>query len=355
MPSSISSSERRRRWPAGLLLGLALFFASEHGLWSRGPLLELAARYTPPGPDGDPLRSEAQLRGLDAAGPVPVVLLGSSQVREGLDCAAFERALAGRPCHNLAISAGSPLDMLHVARRAARRLPRRVTVLAIFPKVLHMAPKDGFVDAATLACLAGSDSWRRIGARGWVDVAYGLLQGLSPTLRYKDGLWAARAQVAGRWRAAWRLELPPQPTRLMAGSPPRPPRYFATRLGRLDGDFPAVGPYTGAQEQALERLARAESAAGQLLLVVDFPTRPGYETTLPPAALDHYRALLARLGARGDLVLVPRDRLPQMAEEDFLDFTHLAESGRARVSAALAGLVAEAESARRAPPPAGGV
>lgn len=351
MPSSTSSSERARRWPAALLLGLGLFFAAEHGLWSGGPLLLRAARYTPPGPDGDPLRSAAQLRGLAGKASVPVLLLGSSQVREGLDCVVFERVLPGRPCHNLAISAGSPLDMLYVERRFAARLPRRVVVLGIFPKVMHMAPKDGFVDASTVACLLASDGWRRVGARGWVGVAYGLLQGLSPTLRYKDGLAAAHARVAGRWRAALALELPPQPVRLMAGYPAQPPKYYARNLGVIDGDFPAVGPYTGAQEQALERLLRVEHAAGQLALVVDFPTRPGYETTLPEAALRHYQALLARLAARPDVVFVPRARLPELGEEDFLDFTHLAESGRARVSERLAQLVAEAERAR----PSGGL
>ena len=87
-------------------------------------------------------------------------------------------------------------------------------------------------------------------------------------------------------------------------------------------------------------------------LVVDFPTRPGYETTLPEEALRHYAGLVARLAARHDVVFVPRERLPRLGEEDFLDFTHLSASGRARVSERLAELVAEAERARL---PAGGL
>jgi hypothetical protein len=298
------------------------------------------ARYTPPGTDGDPLRSAALLArlGHEARPAAPILLLGSSQVREGLDCAVVERQLPGRPCTNLAIGAGSPLDMLYLERRFAARLPRRVVVLGIFPKVLHVAPKDAFIDTVSLACLLRSDAWRRMGARGWIDVAFGLLQSLSPTLRHKDG---------GQWRAAWDLRLPPQPGRMMAGRPPQPAKYFARFLGQVDGDFPEVGPYTGAQEQALERLLSAESAAGQLVLVVDFPTRPGYETTVPQAALRHYAGLVGRLAQRRDVVFVPRARLPELGEEDFLDFTHLAESGRARVSARLAELVAEAEQASR--------
>ena len=354
MPSSTSSSRHARRWPTGLLLGLLLFFAAEHGLWSDGRLVGLVARYTPPGTDGDPLRSAAQLQRLgdDGRGAVPVLLLGSSQVREGLDCAVLERELPGRPCANLAIGAGSPLDMLYLERRFAGRLPRRVVVLGVFPKVMHMAPKDAFVDTASLACLLQGDSWRRIGARAWIDVVYGLLQSLSPTLRHKDALYAAREVVAGRWNEAWELRLPPQPARMMEGITAQPPDYFEIRLGRVDGDFPEVGPYSDAQERALEWLLSSEAEAGQLVLVVDFPTRTGYESTLPEAARTRWAALVERLAARRDVVFVPRRALPALTEADFVDFTHLAESGRALVSARLAELIARAEQSRG---PSGGV
>ena len=112
MPLSTSSSERRSRWPAGLLIGLALFALCERLLWSGDRVLSLAARYTPPGPEGDPLLAAAALERVahDPRPGVPILLLGSSQVREGLDCEVIERALPGRACENLAISAGAPLD-----------------------------------------------------------------------------------------------------------------------------------------------------------------------------------------------------------------------------------------------------
>lgn len=350
MPSSISSSEAGRRspWPWGLLIALALVGLGDQLLWSNARALGLLARYTPPGPDGDPLLSASALQGLaeERGSRRPLLLLGSSQVREGLDCAEIEQVLPGHACRNLAISAGSPLDMLYLQRRLDGLAPRRVVVLGLFPKVLHMAPKEAFVDGATLGCLLATDSWRRIGVRAWISVTFGLLERLSPTLRYKDALTSARKVVAGRWRAAWELRLPPQPERLLAGARPQPGGYYERLMGTRDADFPAVGPFTGSQERALERLIEGEARRGNLLLVVDFPTRPGYESTLPDEALVHWRRLCLRLAQRRDALFVPRSALPPLGEDDFLDFTHLGPSGRAQVSRRLAELVAQAEGAR---------
>jgi hypothetical protein len=351
MPSSTSSSERarsarRRRRGAGLLVGLLLFAAGERALWSSERVLSFVARYTPAGPDGDPLLAAAALRTLPSGGPPPVLLLGSSQVREGLDCEAFELRLPGRPCRNLAIGAGSPLDMLTVARRARARAPRRVLVLGLFPKILHVAPKAGFVGGSTLRCVFAGGNWRGLGATQWVELAGGALEALSPTLRFKDALGAFFGVVRADPRAAWRLELPPQPKRLMAHKEPQPPRYFARFMGRLDGDAARPGEFTGAQEAALERLIDDARARGDVALVVDFPTRPGYETTQPPETLAHYRDLVERLRRRPDMVFVEAGELGPLELADFQDFTHLSEAGRAKVSRRVAERVASVLSAR---------
>lgn len=352
MPSSTSSSETpggRRRLPAGLLVGLLLFAAGEHVLWSSARVLAFVARYTPPGPDGDPLLVEAALRALPparAGGPPPVLLLGSSQVREGLDCAAFEALLPERACANLGVSAGSPLDVLAIAGRAEARVPRRVAVLGLFPKVLHMAPKAGFVDRSTFACVFAGGSWRRLRAMQWVDLAGGALETLVPTLRYKDALAGFFGVVRPHLRAAWRLELAPQPQRLLAGQKPQPPAYFARHVGRPDGDAPRPGALTAAQEEALLRFLDGERRRGNAAVVIDFPTRPGYESTQPAETLAHYRACLERLRQRPGVVFVAADELGPLELSDFQDFTHLSESGRAKVSRRVAERVAAGLSAR---------
>ena len=304
-------------------------------MWTSPAWLRFCARYAPPGP-GDPLIVTARAGLLpEAGGEPPVLLVGSSQVREGLDCAVFEAALPGRTCANLATGGGSPLDTLFVARRATQRWPRRLVVTGVFPKVLHMEPKPAFTDLETARCVLGGGGWRRLGADTWLGLAYGLLGRVSETLRDRDALRALRDVVGGEWRRAWRGDLPPQPDRLLAGEAAQADRYFDNRLGLVDFDTrPNV--FTAAQERALDALVARERAAGNPVLVVDFPTRPGYDTTLPPETVAHYAAFRARLHARTDAIVVRRDQLPALFLADFLDFTHLSPSGREKVSRSVA-------------------
>jgi hypothetical protein len=345
MHSSTSSSETgappagSARWPAAALAAVVVFLACEQAVWRSPAWLRFCARYAPPGA-GDPLITTARIRLLpERVAAPPVLLLGSSQVREGLSCAAFEAALPGHPCANLAVGGGSPLDVLYVSRRTAARWPRRVVVTGVFPKVLHMAPKAAFADPATVGCLLRGGAWRRMDAVAWLDVAYGLLGNASETLRDREALRALADAVGGDWRRAWRLERPAQPDRLLAGEPPRPDRYFDTRVGVVDFDT-RPGTFTAVQEEALETVIRQETAAGNVVVIVDFPTRPGYETTLPPETVIHYRQFRERLERRADITLVRPEHLPPLAAGDFLDFTHLSSEGRDKVSRRIAEIVA---------------
>ena len=320
------------------MAAILVFFAGEQAVWRSPAWLRFCARYAPPGA-GDPVITTARIRLLpERATDAPVLLLGSSQVREGLSCAAFEAALPGRPCANLAVGGGSPLDVLYVARGTAARWPRRVVVAGVFPKVLHMAPKAAFTDGATVGCLLRSGAWRRLDAAAWLDVFYGLLGNGSETLRDREALRALWRVVGGDRRRAWRRELPAQPDRLLAGEPPRPDRYFDTRVGVVDFDT-RPGTFTAVQEEALETVIRRETAAGNAVVLVDFPTRPGYETTLPPETVIHYRQFRERMARRADITLVGPEHLPPLAVGDFLDFTHLSSDGREKVSRRLARIV----------------
>lgn len=341
MPSSTSSSDTPRpRWPTAFLCALTLFVLSDRLVWSSQTWLRLLARYGPPGA-GDTLVT-ARIELLPRYEPEPpVLLLGSSQVREGLDCAAFEARLRGRTCRNLAIGAGSPLDVLYLSRRIDRRVPRRTTITGLFPKVLHLAPKTPFTDFRTVRSIVKSGSWALLTPREWLDVAYGLLEQHSETLRQKDALLAAYGVVRPDLEKALRYEMPPAPPRLLQAQERQPESYFRKRLHVLDGDARKPGAFTPAQEAALEAFIAAETSRGNRTILVDFPTRPGYESTLPQETLAHYRALVERLSQGRDITLVTPKDLPPLGVDDFLDFTHLADSGRARVSERLAEILAD--------------
>jgi hypothetical protein len=318
------------RLPAACLLGLGLFALGEAVLWRWEPWLRLLVRYAPPGP-GDPALSAAQVRLLPRSEAPAILLLGSSQVREGLDCAVIEARLPGRPCRNLAVGGGSPLDVLQIARRTEGRLPRRVVVTGLFPKILHAEPKAAFLGGDAAACLISTATARHMSGTEWLDAAYGLLASTSETLRTRDALWATYAAVHGDLGRAWRGERPPQPGRMLEGEAPKPERYFDQRVGLVNFDT-RPGTFTPAQEAALDRLIRREASRGNRVVVIDFPTRPGYDSTVPREGLEHYTAVLDRLRRRTDVLFVERGALPPLAVEDFQDFTHLSEAGRRKVS-----------------------
>ena len=305
--------------------------------------MAVAERYTPRGQHGDPLVVDAQLSALPRVGAPLIALLGSSQVREGLDCAVFEKLMPGRRCLRLAISGGTPLDALYIQGRLGDR--PRTTVLALFPKLLHMAPKAPFSDAATARVALRAGSPWELGSAPWGAIGYGWLQQRSPTLRYKDAARALWQQVRSDPGAAWRLQPPAVPEELLAQAGRQPERYFANRIGVLDRDT-RLSPLTRLQHAAVDRFLERERDAGRRPFVVDFPTHPGYPSTLPADVRADYEALMARLRSRADLRFVGAEELPVLGGDDFLDFMHLGPRGRALVSARLAEIVATAAAAR---------
>jgi hypothetical protein len=344
MHSSTSSSERRRaKVPFALVAALVGYFLTDHLLWGYRPWLELCARYASPTSASDPLRTSARIRLLPTHGSnPPVLLMGSSQILEGLDCEAFETRFPGRPCQNLAIAGGSPLDTLYLADQVDRRIARRVVITGVSPQTLHEAPKRPFSDLRTLACLAKGGALRRMGPREWLDVLYGQAQDWSETLREKDALRQMWHTVHSDPLAALRFELPPQAPRPLDNVPRPTEAEIESRLGLVNQQI-AVGRFTKAQECALFELLDREVRRHDLVIVLDLPTRRGYETTITAGAQAHYLGLLDRLSHRSGIVFVPRSRLPVLGDADFRDFVHIAASGRRAISIRVAELLAHVE------------
>lgn len=319
MPSSTSASKA-----LGLGLGLAIFAGAEQAIWSSHEVAKFLLRRPPAAASGDTFEVASRILLMDRQGPAPLVLLGSSQVREGLDC----DILVNGPCLNLGIGGGSPLDMLYVARELGNR--PRTLVVAIFPGIVSKAPKSGFIDTQTVRLVARSAAWSTLVPNDWRLLGSGLLQNLSPTLRHRDGLRDAFSE--GRLTApdsASASELPGP--RRTSDRDRKPPEYFANRIGRVDPDH-ALTRFTAVQDWALDRLIEEEKAAGRRVSVVDFPTRSGFESTLGEDVKAHYARLLGRLRVRSDLRFVEASALGPLAEGDFIDFTHVDSNGRRLVS-----------------------
>jgi len=342
MPSSTSSSEvvRGGALPKGLLAALVLFFASEHFLWNSPAWLAFCRRYVPPYVASDPLRSSVETRLLPKDGPPPIVLVGSSQIHEGMECEEFEQRFPARPCVNLGIAGGTPLDVLFLTDRIdARGIPKRTIVTGVFPQVMRRAPKAAFTDLRTIRCLYRSGVLFAMTPKEWIDDAlFGEIQNLAETLRMKDSLFDMWSVVGEDLQGALRGEMPPQPPRALDLVPAPGRAFFRKHIGDVD---PAIAPgrFTPVHELALEEVIAREEDRGNHMVVIDFPTRRGYLTTITPEAISAHKRLVERLAARGGVVLVRADDLPALEDSDFHDFTHLAESGRHKVSARIADLL----------------
>jgi hypothetical protein len=332
MPSSISSSR-----PLALALGLALFAGAEQALWNWDAVARFCIRHQPFTSSGDALGVTGRIE-LAEAGEAPVlVLLGSSQVREGIDCGILE-ARTGSRCVNLAIGGGSPLDMLHISSELGGASTPRTTVISLFPGILHKPPKSGFIDARAVALVARSGALPGLGATEVRLMGLGLLQSASPTLRHREAVREMFQEIRARWPRS--LEEDRSRTlRRMTDRDLQPPSYFADRIGRVDTDV-ETSAFTRTQDLALDQLVEREIAWGHRVFVVDFPTRPGYETTLPEDVRAHFPKRLDRLRTRSGVRVVSRSELGPLSEDHFIDFTHLDSKGGRLVSTGLGSIVA---------------
>jgi hypothetical protein len=346
MPSSTSSSDLAPARPKALGLALLTIALVETWVWHSESVARFVLRHQPKTASGDAMTVSARIELIDTAASPLLVLLGSSQVREGLDCNALVKATVEKACANLGIGGGSPLDMLYISR-ALGRVPGRTVVISLFPGILHKAPKSGFIDTATAGAIVRSGSWRQMDADDWRLLGLGQLQSLSPTLRRRDGLRDGFAEMRRDGGVAFNEDRSAQVSRTTAADRQRP-IYFANRLGRIDPDF-TLSRFSAAQERGLDLLIEREVSLGHSAWIVDFPTRPGFETTVMPEVKDHYARLLGRLRARPDIRLIDAEALGPLSEERFIDFTHLDSEGRQLVSERLARILVESRKKESIP------
>lgn len=316
---------------------MASFVALDRAVWTSGPALRFLDRYTPLGPTDCLMTVKARL--VPAAEEAPLLLLmGSSQVREGLDCGVVEERLPAVRCRNLASIGGTPMDALYLQSRIPSRSDRRTMVVGIFPWMFHQAPKTFFTDTDTVRCLSRGGAWR---AMTWDEdraVAYGLLANASESLRNREALPRIFEVVSDDPLAALRLERPPPARRLgsaLGAQLFRPDAVLEQRL--IDGPFEnPPSTFTRAQEAALDQLIARERSRGNRTVIVDLPTRPDYDRLISRYMRSHYARYVEGLRARTDVELVGASDLPPLSLADFNDFTHLSATGRAKVSARLA-------------------
>ncbi|MBI3268289.1 MAG: hypothetical protein HYZ53_04650 [Planctomycetes bacterium] len=345
--SSTSSSSPR---PKAFLLALALLGVLEGGLWPSSTAARFLSRYTRVD-IADALSAVSAVRaGRRDPARRPCVLLGSSRIREGFDEELLRRALPECDVQNLAVGGSCPADLLYLVRRSASLAPATV-VLGVSPDELQGAPKAEFLDAEVAGLLAtrataGTLANARVAEKPLLSVVLvGLAGEWLPTLRHRQRLWRRFSnykRLAVRQRGLW-PNPDPDRTGRFGCTDPAPADYFAKQLAVPADQLLGASEWCAFQEAALERAVDACVGFGDTVLLVDFPSYPGFETRYSPSYRDEYHALLARLGARPRARVVGQADLPALAPSEYADYAHLLAPGRERMSARLAELVREAE------------
>ncbi|MFI5183750.1 MAG: hypothetical protein ACHQNV_05095, partial [Vicinamibacteria bacterium] len=255
MEARPGTPKARGRWPAASLVALGLFFACDGAIWRSPFTLRLLDRYTPLGPTDSLMTVKARLVPPSTSLPL-VLLLGSSQVREGIDCAVLEARLGGRPCRNLASIGGTPLDALYLDARIPRGAGRTV-VIGLFPWMMHEPPKTFFTDTETIRCLVAGQAWRLMAWDQTREVLYGLVANLSESLRNRKAVPPFYDVVSGHLLEALRLELPPPTWRL--GEP------LGQRLFHADAELESIAASGGAHDRPTTFTATQEAALDRLI------------------------------------------------------------------------------------------
>lgn len=348
MPSSIFSSDGRRRLrrlPGIVAAILCAFAIVEFALWNNTWWLTFLARYTAHDSDMDPAWVTASVRLLSQDARYPLlVLMGSSQIREGLDADSLAQALGGRRCLNLSLSGGSPLDMLAVLVDLDARAPRRQLVVGLSAQMLDRGPKEPFLRFGELPMVARLSPASERGAPETARVLISAaLCDLSPTLRHKDSIMELFGKLKGKLSDALLLRLPPIRRFKVEDERSMTDEAVRRRVAELTGaEAEEVGDWIVLQREALLRLLRRESSRRNPVLLFDFPMRPGSKGIIQEWLVPLYDDLLRECDEIPGVTLVGPQTFDGLDGRFYADITHLNAAGRRELTRRLSEIVKSA-------------
>jgi hypothetical protein len=93
-----------------------------------------------------------------------------------------------------------------------------------------------------------------------------------------------------------------------------------------------VSGYTAFSEHLFILFAQDIIAKGVRLTVMSGPVHPLIKQCYPEKIDARYESFLSQQAERLGFVYIPQSHLPPFTEDDFIDFTHLNESGRNKLT-----------------------
>ncbi|MDD5513602.1 MAG: hypothetical protein PHD09_07520 [Candidatus Omnitrophica bacterium] len=327
MPKN-SSTFNFRKLPSAFLCSVALFFISQALMAGSKSFWHFCYYYSLPMYD-DALRLEAQLRLMPPNdNNTRVFLIGSSQAREDFDTELLNQNFkkSGIIFYNLGFSGASPIEIFMIKDKLLKHNPKTiiyVPYIQSFYNDYDLSKVRYYFSPALLPYLMeylGPESVIR--HRGYLIDSIAAENSL--IFKYRRSLpriiftavrnFFAKNKISGPKNYAYYEN--------MSDS------YFKEKVSQAGSNRYTVDGFTMMNEKLFILFAEEVKTMGIDLIVIDGPTHPMIKEFYKKESELAYNYFFKAQAKRFGFIYLGRDDLPDFNNKDFIDFTHLNNTGR---------------------------
>ena len=262
-----------------------------------------------------------------------IFLIGSSQTREDYDVEYLNRVFGkdGIEFYNLGISGGAqPIELFMIGGKILEKKPDLIIhtsyVGSFFGKYNFLKLKYNY-DPVILPHLMRYTSYPKMLAlkNAFLD---SYLSRMSTLYKYRYSLQRIIRTMVKDWLAPGRRT---QPTTYWY-TEDKPVSYFREQVEKIDGKKYRRSRQVEMNEELFALFAEGVVSSGTEFIVISGPTHPMFRDCFSEEIDLEYNHYMSDQAERLGFTLLTEDQLPAFQENDFIDFTHLNASGRARLS-----------------------
>jgi len=329
-----------KKLPIAFIFGILLFIGAQFSVERSMPFWNLCYLYSLP-LDDDNLRLEYQLRKAESEKQMKkILLIGSSQVREGFDANALNSATkkANISFYNLGLSGGAPsVDMFMIKDRFFSLDPELIVYMPFvesffynyeFSKLKFYFNPSLIKETISNLKMTNTEIHRR----ALID---SYLSTFSILYKYRSSIKAVFDRKLVYSLAGVDKQ---QPTKY-AHSKNKPDSYFVHGILNSKGNRYNATKYTKGNKKLFKEFAKETLSRDIKFIVITGPTHPLIKKTYSKEIDQKYNDFLSQTAQGLGFIYIGENNLPEFTAKDFRDFTHLNEIGRKKLTSFLFSLL----------------
>lgn len=332
MNSSISSF---RRLPLAFICSILLLLCIEIGISQSSVFWIFCSRYAQPSID-DGVRLESILRTMPEDGKKTTIFLtGSSQMREDIDLHYLGSELKQNNAviYNLGIYGATPIEMYMLRNKLLAKRPDIIVYIAFAGTFYDDYQDNDFQRMKYYFSPAVMPFFiKHLGTKtvikqkaAFIDSSVGMLSSL---YKYRDSIGR---QVLYAFERLFSPETEPV-VRTYAYSESLPESYFIKEIEIANGQRFSPKPYSKMAFELFSLFAKDAVTNGSRFIYINGPTHPRCKELYKKEVETEYDSILSHQAAEIGFTYLSERDLPTFEENEFIDFTHLNEAGRAKFS-----------------------